>query len=57
MPALPLKADLMGSRDERLLVTLSGHSVECAVRQMGTENQGFPYRAVVLLLTVRTHCM
>ena len=41
----------------RLLMTLSGHSVEYAIQQVDTENQRLPYRADVLLLTVRTHCI
>ncbi len=35
-------------------MTLSGHSVEHAVQQVGIENQCLPYRTDVLLLTVRS---
>ncbi len=41
--ALPRTADAVGRGLPRPVMTLSGHSVEYAVQQVGTENQGLPY--------------
>ncbi len=38
-----LGADIQRESAELPLLTLSGHSVECAVQQVGIENQGFAY--------------
>ncbi len=38
-----LGADIQRESAERPVLTLSGHSAEYAVQQVGTENQGFAY--------------
>ncbi len=43
MSALPPKADIRTTVEKGLLMTQSGHSVEYAVQQVGTENQWFQY--------------
>ncbi len=43
MSALRPGADVHVDSAARPLVTQSGHSVDCEVQQVGTENQGFPY--------------
>ncbi len=41
MSALPPKADILRVVEKRLLMTLSGHSLDYAIQQVCTEHRGF----------------